>query len=132
MIESNEFPPIFWWCIHKHFGEQMFMNLTYDTDFEKTYQDNHITIIFSVVSNDMTIRSSSNNKEYIKLRINIKNWKNKSGFSSTYDVYDTSNVVSEIYYRVSQSGGDSRDILNDWKELKKPEIRDLKLGELGI
>jgi hypothetical protein len=32
----------------------------------------------------------------------------------------------------SNSGVESRDLLNDWYEIKKVEIRDKKISDLGI
>ena len=40
------------------------------------------------------------------------------------------NFIKESVYQ--NSGVESRDILNDWYEIKKVEIRDIKISNLGI
>ena len=125
MIEVEEFPISMWHDIEKHFVEIMCMKCDYDMDTEKTYSDNHITMIVSIagkISNGI-----------LPVRLTIKNWRTSRSFSRT-DLFDTvsENIISHIYNTVYNKGDNNRDILNDWKEVKKPEIRDIKLGKLGI
>ena len=90
---------------------------------ERHYNDEHLYIIFVWSEGGV-------------LRILIRNWKTKNSFSK--------NVVIEFELRkewlvkfiketvYQYSGVESRDFLNDWYEIKKVEIRDKKISDLGI
>ncbi len=136
MIEIEEFPLVMWHDIEKHFVEIMCMKCDYDAEFEKTYSDNHITMIVSIAGktpNDLTSDKNDPDWGIIPIRITIKNWRSQKSFSRT-DLFDSTseNIVDHIYNMVYYKGDNNRDILNEWREIKKPEIRDIKLGKLGI
>jgi hypothetical protein len=90
---------------------------------ERHYGDPYLYIIFSW--------SDGNS-----LRIVIRNWKTHLTFSKTSIIPDIEitkkYLVSFIKETVYNYGGDSKNILIDWYEIKKVEIRDIKLKSLGL
>jgi hypothetical protein len=72
------------------------------------------------------------------VRIVMRNWATKKSFSknftlSWFDLENPDSVIENIKEGVYiNSGVESRDMLNDWYEIKKVELRDQKLNDLGI
>ena len=70
------------------------------------------------------------------LRILIRNWRTNNSFSKNVEIeFELSKeflvkFIKEVVY--NNSGVESRDMLNDWYEIKKVEIRDKKISDLGI
>jgi hypothetical protein len=70
------------------------------------------------------------------LRILIRNWRTNNSFSKNVVIeFELSKeflikFIKEVVY--NNSGVESRDMLNDWYEIKKVEIRDKKISDLGI
>jgi hypothetical protein len=70
------------------------------------------------------------------LRILIRNWRTNNSFSKNVVIeFELSKeflikFIKEVVY--NNSGIESRDLLNDWYEIKKVEIRDKKISDLGI
>jgi len=124
--------------LDNHFVNQMRMNsfvLNSDSDDERQYEDSHMTMIF-------TIYDKSQNKSKVfpngYVRIVMRVWETKKSFSknfplSWFDLDKPESVIKNIREGVYiNSGVESRDMLNDWYELKKIELRDQKLNDLGI
>ena len=99
---------------------------------ERHYNDEHLYIIFVWMPGGILYTED-------KLRILIKNWKTKKSFSKTISKSEIpfsekkEDIVSFIRKVVYENSGvESRDLLNDWYEIKKVEIRDKKISDLGI
>ena len=115
--------------LDEHFERDMMMECVKEEN-ERHYTDKELYIIFVV---NMPEES---NWDVEVLRILIRNWKTNHSFSK--------NVVIEFELRkewlvkfiketvYQYSGVESRDFLNDWYEIKKVEIRDKKISDLGI
>jgi hypothetical protein len=112
--------------LDEHFEKEMLMNsalLLDQKEDERHYSDEHLYVIFVWQEKDV-------------LRILIRNWKTHKSFSKNVIIpfeINKSGMVSfikEVVY--NNSGTESRDLLNDWYEIKKVEIRDKKISDLGI
>jgi len=110
--------------LDEHFEKEMLMTpATPQKEDERHYDDEHLYIIFVWQEKDV-------------LRILIRNWKTHKSFSKNVVIpfeINKSGMVSfikEVVY--NNSGTESRDLLNDWYEIKKVEIRDKKISDLGI
>lgn len=112
-----------------HFERDMMMQCVKQEN-ERHYNDNEVYMIFIVnipEESDWDVDS---------LRILIRNWSTKKQFSkdvkieSKLNKKELVNFIKESVYQ--NSGVESRDILNDWYEIKKVEIRDIKISNLGI
>ena len=115
----------------EHFIKDMLMTPAPKKD-ERHYNDEHLYIIFVWIYGGVLYTED-------KLRILIKNWKTNKSFSlsiSSFEIpfteknEDIVSFIKEIVYQ--NSGVESRDLLNDWYEIKKVEIRDKKISDLGI
>ena len=112
-----------------HFESDMMMEC-FKEENERHYNDKELYIIFVV---NMPEES---NWDVDSLRILIRNWRTKKQFSkdvkieSKLNKKELVNFIKESVYQ--NSGVESRDILNDWYEIKKVEIRDIKISNLGI
>ena len=107
-----------------HFEVDMLMNPDpVKKENERHYEDPYLYIIFSWSDGNA-------------LRIVIRNWKTHLTFSKTVIIpFELSKryLVSFIKELVYDNGGsENRNILNDWYEIKKVEIRDIKLKSLGL
>jgi hypothetical protein len=97
---------------------------------ERHYTDKELYIIFVV---NMPKESDWNVEV---LRILIRNWRTNNSFSKNVVIeFELSKellvkFIKEVVY--NNSGIESRDLLNDWYEIKKVEIRDKKISDLGI
>lgn len=110
--------------LDEHFIKDMLMTpATIQKEDERHYNDEHLYIIFVWSEGGV-------------LRILIRNWETKKSFSKNVKIefiLDKQGLVSFIKEVVYQNSGvESRDILNDWYEIKKVEIRDKKISDLGI
>lgn len=110
--------------LDEHFEKEMLMTTsTIQKDDERHYNDEHLYIIFVWQEKDV-------------LRILIRNWKTHKSFSKNvvipFEISKAGMVsfIKEVVY--NNSGTESRDLLNDWYEIKKVEIRDKKISDLGI
>jgi len=114
--------------LDEHFVKDMLMTpATIQKQDERHYNDKHLYIIF-VLSEEGV------------LRILIRNWKTKKSFSKNVVLLNLIEFelskewlvkfIKETVYQ--NSGVESRDLLNDWYEIKKVEIRDKKISDLGI
>lgn len=121
--------------LDEHFVKDMLMTpATIQNENERHYNDEHLSIIFVWQHNG----TNEGGLLYVKdtLRILIRNWKTKKSFSKNVKIefiLDKQGLVffiKEVVYQ--NSGVESRDILNDWYEIKKVEIRDKKISDLGI
>ena len=121
--------------LDNHFVNQMRMvilNPGYDD--ERQYEDDHMTMIFTIYKH--IPGNKAINGGYI--RIVMRNWETKKSFSKTFplswfELDKPDSVIENIRQGVYiNSGVESRDMLNDWYELKKIELRDQKLNDLGI
>jgi len=115
----------------EHFIKDMLMIPVTKKD-ERHYNDEHLYIIFVWMPGGILYTED-------KLRILIKNWKTKKSFSKTISKSEIpfsekkEDIVSFIRKVVYENSGvESRDLLNDWYEIKKVEIRDKKISDLGI
>ena len=112
-----------------HFERDMMMECVKEEN-ERHYTDKELYIIFVV---NMPEESDWNVEV---LRILIRNWRTNNSFSknvaieSKLNKKELVNFIKESVYQ--NSGVESRDILNDWYEIKKVEIRDIKISNLGI
>jgi hypothetical protein len=112
-----------------HFERDMMMECVKEEN-ERHYTDKELYIIFVV---NMPEES---NWDVEVLRILIRNWRTNNSFSknvaieSKLNKKELVNFIKESVYQ--NSGVESRDILNDWYEIKKVEIRDIKISNLGI
>jgi hypothetical protein len=112
-----------------HFERDMMMECVKEEN-ERHYTDKELYIIFVV---NMPEES---NWDVEVLRILIRNWMTNNSFSknvaieSKLNKKELVNFIKESVYQ--NSGVESRDILNDWYEIKKVEIRDIKISNLGI
>ena len=115
----------------EHFIKDMFMTPVINKD-ERHYNDEHLYIIFAWMPGGVLYVED-------KLRILIRNWKTKKSFSLSISSSkipfsekkeEIVSFIKEIVYQ--NSGVESRDLLNDWYEIKKVEIRDKKISDLGI
>ena len=108
--------------LDEHFVKDMLMTATQKED-ERHYNDEHLYVIFVWQEKDV-------------LRILIRNWKTHKSFSKNviipFEISKAGMVsfIKEVVY--NNSGIESRDLLNDWYEIKKVEIRDKKISDLGI
>lgn len=123
--------------LDNHFVNQMRMNsfvLNSDSDDERQYEDDHMTMIFTIYK----VLLIPGNKATSYIRIVMRNWETKKSFSknfplSWFELDKPESVIKNIREGVYiNSGVESRDMLNDWYELKKIELRDQKLNDLGI
>lgn len=109
--------------LDEHFIKEMFMDSVIQKEDERHYNDNYLHIIFVWLENSI-------------LRILIRNWKTNKSFSKNIKIdfeISKETLVSIIKETVFQNSGiESRDLLNDWYEIKKDEIRDKKISSLGI
>ena len=123
--------------LDNHFVNKMHMNvfiLNSDSDDERQYEDSHLTMIFTVYlpPDDRNIFPNGT------VRIVMRNWATKKSFSknfslSWFDLENPDSVIENIRQGVYiNSGVESRDFLNDWYEIKKVELRDQKLNDLGL
>jgi hypothetical protein len=121
MEEFEDFPNRIWWDIEKHFVEKMLMECTFSDPLERTYRDNHMVIIIAI-----------NHNIYQDVEFGIRvliSFKNKR-FSKSAKLENYDSIIEKIYNLVLLEGGDNREILNEWEEIKKPEIRDIKINKL--
>lgn len=110
--------------LDEHFVKDMLMTQEpIINENERHYNDEHIYMIFIC-------------SECGALRILIRNWRTNHSFSKNVSIefeLSKKNLVSFIKETVYQNSGvESRDMLNDWYEIKKVEIRDKKISDLGI
>lgn len=128
-IEYEDFPLSIWNDIENHFIGIMQMRCVNDfDDSEKTFNDNHITMIISIGNRASELRKDG----HIAIRIVIKSWNTSKSFSKTRFFDMSESIIDFIYNTVKYDGGTNSDILENWKEIKKPELRDIKLNNLGI
>lgn len=115
--------------LDEHFEMDMMMECVKEEN-ERHYTDKELYIIFVV---NMPEESDWNVEV---LRILIRNWKTNHSFSKNVSIefeLSKKSLVSFIKETVYQNSGvESRDMLNDWYEIKKVEIRDKKISDLGI
>ena len=115
--------------LDEHFEMDMMMECVKEEN-ERHYTDKELYIIFVV---NMTKESDWNVEV---LRILIRNWRTNNSFSKNVVIeFELSKeflikFIKEVVY--NNSGVESRDMLNDWYEIKKVEIRDKKISDLGI
>jgi hypothetical protein len=115
--------------LDEHFEMDMMMECVKEEN-ERHYTDKELYIIFVV---NMPKESDWNVEV---LRILIRNWRTNNSFSKNVVIeFELSKellvkFIKEVVY--SNSGIESRDLLNDWYEIKKVEIRDKKISDLGI
>ncbi len=119
--------------LDEHFERDMMMECVKEEN-ERHYTDKELYIIFVV---NMPEES---NWDVEVLRILIRNWRTNNSFSknvilnvtieSKLNKKELVNFIKEVVY--NNSGVESRDMLNDWYEIKKVEIRDKKISDLGI
>ena len=123
MDEFEDFPDKVWWELDSHFMDIMLMECTfpfgptYPDLCERTYRDGHIILMIE-------IKQEQNGW---KMRVNISSQKR---FSGSVSLENLDSIVDKIYNLVLTQGGDNKDILNEWREIKKPEIRDNKINNL--
>ena len=134
----------FFEILDNHFVNQMRMNsfILHSDSNERQYEDSHLTMIFTVY-----LPPELNTRDFFRkaskfpngtVRIVMRNWKTKKSFSknftlSWFDLENPDSVIENIKEGVYiNSGVESRDMLNDWYEIKKVELRDQKLNDLGI
>lgn len=112
-----------------HFEKDMMMSPGPSKEGERHYSDPDIYMIF-------IYSPPVDNSESGLLRILIRNWKSNKAFSKDVkidSVHTKESLVQMIRHAVySYSGDESRDMLNEWYEKRKPEIRDRKISDLGI
>ena len=115
--------------LDEHFEIDMMMDCVKEEN-ERHYTDKELYIIFVV---NMPKESDWNVEV---LRILIRNWRTNHSFSKNVVIefeLSKESLVSFIKETVYQNSGvESRDMLNDWYEIKKVEIRDKKISDLGI
>lgn len=115
--------------LDEHFEIDMMMECVKEEN-ERHYTDKELYIIFVV---NMPEESDWNVEV---LRILIRNWRTNNSFSKNVVIeFELSKeflvkFIKEVVY--NNSGKESRDMLNDWYEIKKVEIRDKKISDLGI
>ena len=115
--------------LDEHFEMDMMMECVKEEN-ERHYTDKELYIIFVV---NMPEESDWNVEV---LRILIRNWRTNNSFSKNVVIeFELSKeflvkFIKEVVY--NNSGVESRDFLNDWYEIKKVEIRDKKISDLGI
>lgn len=115
--------------LDEHFEIDMMMECVKEEN-ERHYTDKELYIIFVV---NMPEESDWNVEV---LRILIRNWRTNNSFSKNVEIeFELSKeflvkFIKEVVY--NNSGVESRDMLNDWYEIKKVEIRDKKISDLGI
>ena len=115
--------------LDEHFEIEMMMECVKEEN-ERHYTDKELYIIFVV---NMPEESDWNVEV---LRILIRNWRTNNSFSKNVEIeFELSKeflvkFIKEVVY--NNSGVESRDMLNDWYEIKKVEIRDKKISDLGI
>lgn len=115
--------------LDEHFEMDMMMECVKEEN-ERHYTDKELYIIFVV---NMPEESDWNVEV---LRILIRNWRTNNSFSKNVAIeFELSKeflvkFIKEVVY--NNSGVESRDMLNDWYEIKKVEIRDKKISDLGI
>jgi hypothetical protein len=115
--------------LDEHFEMDMMMECVKEEN-ERHYTDKELYIIFVV---NMPKESDWNVEV---LRILIRNWRTNNSFSKNVVIeFELSKeflikFIKEVVY--NNSGVESRDMLNDWYEIKKVEIRDKKISDLGI
>lgn len=115
--------------LDEHFEMDMMMECVKEEN-ERHYTDKELYIIFVV---NMPKESDW---DVEVLRILIRNWRTNHSFSKNVVIefeLSKESLVSFIKETVYQNSGvESRDMLNDWYEIKKVEIRDKKISDLGI
>lgn len=115
--------------LDEHFEMDMMMECVKEEN-ERHYTDKELYIMFVV---NMPEESDWNVEV---LRILIRNWRTNNSFSKNVAIeFELSKeflvkFIKEVVY--NNSGVESRDMLNDWYEIKKSEIRDKKISGLGI
>jgi hypothetical protein len=115
--------------LDEHFEIDMMMECVKEEN-ERHYTDKELYIIFVV---NMPEESDWNVEV---LRILIRNWRTNNSFSKNVVIeFELTKeflvkFIKEVVY--NNSGVESRDMLNDWYEIKKVEIRDKKISDLGI
>lgn len=115
--------------LDEHFEIDMMMECVKEEN-ERHYTDKELYIIFVV---NMPEESDWNVEV---LRILIRNWRTNNSFSKNVVIeFELSKeflvkFIKEVVY--NNSGKESRDMLNDWYEIKKVEIRDKNISDLGI
>ena len=115
--------------LDEHFEMDMMMECVKEEN-ERHYTDKELYIIYVV---NMPKESDWNVEV---LRILIRNWRTNNSFSKNVVIeFELSKeflikFIKEVVY--NNSGIESRDLLNDWYEIKKVEIRDKKISDLGI
>lgn len=115
--------------LDEHFEIDMMMECVKEEN-ERHYTDKELYIIFVV---NMPKESDWNVEV---LRILIRNWRTNNSFSKNVVIeFELSKeflvkFIKEVVY--NNSGKESRDMLNDWYEIKKVEIRDKNISDLGI
>ena len=134
----------FFEILDNHFVNKMRMDvfILHSDSNERQYEDSHLTMIFTVyLPDDKTSLLHPSNKNLFpngSVRIVMRNWATKKSFSknftlSWFDLENPDSVIENIRQGVYiNSGVESRDFLNDWYEIKKVELRDQKLNDLGI
>ena len=131
----------FFEILDNHFVNKMRMDsfILHSDSNERQYEDSHLTMIFTVyLPDDKKVFKVGNLFPNGSVRIVMRNWATKKSFSknfplSWFDLENPDSVIENIRRGVYiNSGVESRDFLNDWYELKKVELRDQKLNDLGI
>ena len=131
----------FFEILDNHFVNKMRMNyfILHSDSNERQYEDSHLTMIFTVyLPDDKKVFKVGNLFPNGSVRIVMRNWVTKKSFSknfslSWFDLENPDSVIENIRRGVYiNSGVESRDFLNDWYEIKKVELRDQKLNDLGI
>jgi hypothetical protein len=129
----------FFEILDNHFVNQMRMDvfILHSDSNERQYEDSHLTMIFTVYLPDDS-KTKCRNFYNGSVRIVMRNWATKKSFSknftlSWFELDKPESVIENIRQGVYiNSGVESRDFLNDWYEIKKIELRDQKLNDLGI
>ena len=131
----------FFEILDNHFVNKMRMDvfILHSDSNERQYEDSHLTMIFTVyLPDDKKVFKVGNLFPNGSVRIVMRNWATKNSFSknftlSWFDLENPDSVIENIRQGVYiNSGVESRDFLNDWYEIKKVELRDQKLNDLGI
>ena len=131
----------FFEILDNHFVNKMRMDsfILHSDSNERQYEDSHLTMIFTVyLPDDKNLFDKASLGRLGSVRIVMRNWATKKSFSknftlSWFDLENPDSVIENIKEGVYiNSGVESRDMLNDWYEIKKVELRDQKLNDLGI
>jgi hypothetical protein len=124
----------FFEILDNHFVNKMRMDvfISHSNSNERKYQDSHLTMIFLVNIPGNLMGQFPDGF----VRIVMRSWEPKKSFSknlslSFFDVEKPDSVIENIKQAVyTNSGVESRDFLNDWYEIKKVELRDIKIDEI--